>query len=50
MSREKYIAMKEFRKSIESIPKKNRQKFFVDLLKLIEFAHEGDYENFDLER
>lgn len=44
-----YEAQKFVRKQIKSIPKKNKEKFSVDLLKLIEIAHEDDYENFYFE-
>lgn len=39
---------KEIQKKINSIPKKNRVKFQADLLKLIEIAHEEDYEDFEI--
>ena len=43
----------QFRKQIESeirkIPKKNRMKFQVDYLKLIQKAQKDDYENYNLE-
>lgn len=44
---EMYNAQKELTKRIKSIPKKNKQKFSVDLLKLIEYAHQEDYDNFN---
>lgn len=47
--RDLYLAQKRVKASIKSIPKKNKQKFAVDLLKLIEKAHEADYENFNFE-
>lgn len=43
------LAQRMVRDKINSIPKKNKQKFSVDLLKLIEKAHEGDYENFNFD-
>lgn len=38
----------EINKRIESIPEQNRLKFFCDLLKLIDLAHTGDYDNYEL--
>lgn len=47
--RDLYLAQKRVKHSIKTIPKKNKHKFAVDLLKLIEKAHEGNYENFNFE-
>lgn len=47
--RDIYLAQKELKNKINSIPKKNKQKFAVDLLKLIEYAQKDDYENFNLD-
>ena len=35
---------------IRKIPKKNREKFFVDFLTLCRVAQGDDYENFNFER
>lgn len=35
---------------IQKIPKKNKHKFAVDYLHLIQLAQKDDYENFKLER
>lgn len=43
VAREQYLAQKSLRESINSIPKKNKQKFYSDLLDLIERAHGDDY-------
>lgn len=42
-----YLAQKQLRDSINKIPKKNKQKFAVDLIKLIEYAQKDNYDNFD---
>lgn len=42
-----FLMKKQLQESINSIPKQNKHKFGVDLLKLIDIAHEGDYENFN---
>lgn len=44
-----YLAQKQLKDSIKRIPKKNKQKFAVDLIKLIDFAQKDDYENFIFE-
>lgn len=33
---------------IRKIPKKNRKKFFVDYLKLIQLAQKDNYENYEI--
>lgn len=45
---ELYLAQKQLTDSIKSIPKKNKRKFSVDLIKLISLAHEDNYENFEI--
>lgn len=46
---QQYIfAKKQLQDSIKKIPKKNKQKFFVDFLKLIEYAQKDNYENYNL--
>lgn len=47
--RQLYLAQKMLQQEINSIPKKNKEKFSNDLLKLVEKAHEDDYENFYFE-
>lgn len=41
-----YLAQKQLRQSIQSIPKKNREKFSLDLIKLIDLAHGDNYEDY----
>ena len=43
-----YLAQKMLRDKINSIPKKHKSKFSADLVKLIDKAHEDDYENFEI--
>lgn len=42
-------AKKELQNNIKHIPKKNRFKFYCDLLKLIEHAKKENYENYYFE-
>lgn len=42
-----FLLKKQLEQNIKSIPLKNKQKFGVDLLKLIDKAHEEDYESFE---
>lgn len=35
-------------KELRKIPKKNKAKFFVDYLKLIQYAQQENYENFEI--
>lgn len=44
-----FVSQHTLSDKINSIPKKNKQKFAVDLLKLIEYAQKDDYENYNLE-
>ena len=44
----KEIMEKEISERIQSIPSKNMYKFGVDLLNLIEKAHQDDYASFEL--
>lgn len=44
-----YLAQREFKDQIKKIPKKNKQKFSVDLIKLVQHAQKDDYENFNFE-
>ena len=43
-----YLAQKKLRDSLMSIPKKNKQKFSLDLIKLIDFAHDDNYNNLEI--
>ena len=43
-----YQAQKMLRDKIKTIPKENKQKFSLDLLKLIDKAHEDDYDKFQI--
>lgn len=45
--RDLYLAKKEFSSQLKKIPKKNKEKFFNDLLKLVQYAQKDDYENFN---
>ena len=38
---------KQLEERIKNIPAKNKHKFSVDLLRLIDKAYEGDYESFN---
>lgn len=40
--------MDEIAKRIKTIPEENMLKFSCDLLKLIDLAHTGDYDNYEL--
>lgn len=42
-----FLMKKQLQESIKSIPKENKHKFGVDLLKLIDYAHGADYDNFN---
>lgn len=43
-----YYWQKQFmQEQLRSIPKKNRHKFNVDLLRLIQYAQKDNYDNFD---
>lgn len=42
-----WLARQEINNRIRTIPKKNKEKFQLDLLYLIELAHEDDYEDFE---
>lgn len=44
-----FLAQRQLSDKIKSIPKKNKKKFAVDLIKLIEYAQKDDYDNFNLE-
>lgn len=43
---EKLEFQRNLQKKINHIPKKNKSKFMLDLLELIELAYGDDYENF----
>lgn len=47
--RDYVLAQRQFRQELQKIPKKNKHKFAVDLLKLVQYAQKEDYENFNLE-
>lgn len=42
-----FLAQRQLRDKINSIPKHNKQKFAVDLVKLIEYAQKDDYDDFN---
>ena len=48
VSREQFLAQKRLKESINSIPKKNKAKFYTDLLDLIELAHGDNYEDYSI--
>lgn len=43
-----YCLRYQISQSLRTIPKKNKSKFAMDLLTLIEKAHKEDYESFEL--
>lgn len=45
---EQYQAQKIMKKRIQNIPKKNKEKFAHDLLKLIDLAYGDNYEDYYL--
>lgn len=45
-----YLAKKEMEHRIKTIPKKNKDKFGVDLVTLIELAHQEGYNDEDVFR
>ena len=45
---EKYQLQKYLEQEISKIPKKNKHKFSTDLLKLIQLAQKGNYDQFEL--
>lgn len=40
-----YQTKQQIIQELHKIPKKNKSKFFVDYLKLIQYAQQEDYEN-----
>lgn len=38
-----YLARKEFQKKLNGIPKKNKEKFFIKLMDLIDDAYKEDF-------
>lgn len=45
--RDIFLTHQHIKDSIKKIPKKNKLKFAVDLLKLIDYAQKDNYDNFD---
>lgn len=43
-----YHTKQQITLELRKIPKKNKPKFFVDYLKLIQYAQQEDYENFEI--
>lgn len=46
--RQMYLAHQRLKVEMKKIPKKNRRKFSVDLIKLILLAQQDDYDNYNL--
>lgn len=46
--RQMYLAQKRLKDEMKKIPKKNKRKFSVDLIKLISLAQQDDYDNYNL--